>query len=373
LERRPDHAKRGALRLELLDYVLPEDLIARRPAGEREAARLLVVGDGPVELAHRRVSDLAELLPGGALLVVNDTRVVPARLLGKKADTGGAVELLLVRPDVAGGAPGEAARYLAMGRASKPLRPGVELTFEGGALTARIEGRDGEDGLFVVTLRARDGDVAAALERAGHVPLPPYLRRADDEEDRARYQTVYARVPGAIAAPTAGLHLSQALLDRLAERGVERASITLHVGLGTFQPVTAADLDQHPMHAEPFEVPAATCAAIAQARKRRAPVVAVGTTVVRALESAADPDRPGHAREAAGETRLLVQPGFSFRVVDRLLTNFHLPRSTLLALVYAFAGAGRVRRAYEAAIAERYRFYSYGDAMLLGREPGEAR
>lgn len=356
------------MRLELLDYELPEELIARRPADQRDAARLLVVGqDRDGNVAHRHVADLPDLLPAGALLVVNDTRVVPARLLGKKADTGGAVELLLVRPRVVGELSGPVV-YFAMGRASKPLRPGTEVVFADGALTARIEGRDGDEGLFVVTLRARDGDVAGTLGRVGHMPLPPYMRRADDEEDRERYQTVYARVPGAIAAPTAGLHLTHALLERLAERGIERAAVTLHVGLGTFQPVTAADLDQHPMHAEPFVVPAEVRAAIARARERGAPVVAVGTTVVRALESAADPERPGHVREVAGETRLLIQPGYTFRVVDRLLTNFHLPRSTLLALVYAFAGTARVRRAYETAIGERYRFYSYGDAMLLGRE-----
>lgn len=366
------------MRLDLLDYELPEELIARRPEGQRDSARLLVVDpdrDGqvapePPEVAHRRVSDLPDLLPSGALLVVNDTRVVPARLLGKKADTGGAVELLLVRPHAANGAPAEGVTYLAMGRASKPLRKGVDLTFGDGALSARIEGRDGDGGLFVVTLRARDGDVAGTLGRIGHMPLPPYMRRADDEADRERYQTVYARVPGAIAAPTAGLHLTRDLLSRLEERGVERTSVTLHVGLGTFQPVTAPDLDDHPMHAEPFVVPAEARDAIARARDRGAPVVAVGTTAVRALESAADPSLPGHVREATGETRLLIQPGYSFRVVDRLLTNFHLPRSTLLALVYAFAGADRVRRAYEIAIAERYRFYSYGDAMLLRRDHG---
>lgn len=356
------------MRLDLLDYDLPDELIARRPASERDAARLLVVppandasGAG---LAHHHVSDLPALLPSGALLVVNDTRVVPARLLGKKVGTGGAVELLLVRPQTAAGPAGEVT-YLAMGRASKPLRPGAEVTFGDGALTARIEGREGD--LFLVALRARDGDVAAALERTGHVPLPPYLRRADEPEDRERYQTVYARVPGAIAAPTAGLHLSHELLSRLAERGVARAAITLHVGLGTFQPVTAPDLDEHPMHAEPVVVTEETCQAVARARERGAPVIAVGTTCVRALESAADPERPGHVRPFSGETRLLIQPGFRFRVVDLLLTNFHLPRSTLLALVYAFAGTERVRRAYEAAISERYRFYSYGDAMLLRR------
>lgn len=365
------------MRCDLLDYELPEDRIARRPADARDAARLLVVpGPGDpggeasrqrseqgAELQHRHVFDLPELLPPGALLVANDTRVVPARLLGKKADTGGAVELLLVRPRA-----GEGARFYAMGRASKGLRRGAVVTFGDGALTARIEGREEGGGLFEVTLEARDGDVQAAIERVGHMPLPPYMRRADDDVDRERYQTVFARVPGAIAAPTAGLHLTKELLERLAGRGIEAAFVTLHVGLGTFQPVTVEDLDQHPMHSEAFVIPEATRDAIARARKRSAPIVAVGTTVVRALESAADPDHMGHVCAAAGETRLLIQPGYAFRVVDRLLTNFHLPRSTLLALVYAFAGTERVRRAYALAIAEGYRFYSYGDAMLLRRE-----
>lgn len=377
------------MRCDLLDYDLPDDLIARRPAEVRDAARLLVVDPAVAGVvAHHHVRELAELLPRGALLIVNDTRVVPARLLGKKAETGGNVELLLVRPRPhepgapaerdaggaggAGDAVGSEARFFAMGRSSKPLRPGAVLTFGDGALTATIDGREEATGLFAVTLRARDGDVGRALDRVGHTPLPPYLRRADDEADRERYQTVFARVPGAIAAPTAGLHLSHALLERLADRDIERAAITLHVGLGTFQPVTVSDLDDHPMHSETFVVPDETRAAITRARERGAPVVAVGTTVVRALESAADLDRPGHVLATGGETRLLIQPGFTFRVVDVLVTNFHLPRSTLLALVQAFGGVAQVRRAYEIAIAERYRFYSYGDAMLLRREP-EAR
>jgi S-adenosylmethionine:tRNA ribosyltransferase-isomerase len=357
------------LRCDLLDYELPDDRIARRPTEARDGARLLVADPGlPGGISHAHIRDLPELLPRGALLVVNDTRVIPARLLGKKTGTGGAVELLLVRPRASEPAVGaDSAAFFAMGHASKPLRPGTEIVFGNSDVTATIDGRDEANGLLAVTLRAR-GDVAAAIERIGHVPLPPYLRRPDDAADRERYQTVFARVPGAIAAPTAGLHLSRELLDRLAERGIERAAITLHVGLGTFQPVTAPDLDAHPMHSEPFEVQAETRDAIASARERRAPVVAVGTTVVRALETAADPERPGHVRVMSGDTRLLIQPGHAFKVVDRLLTNFHLPRSTLLALVYAFAGMERVRRAYEIAIAEGYRFYSYGDAMLLRRD-----
>ena len=370
------------MRCDLLDYELPEDRIARRPADARDASRLLVVSPSdatpeghPVE--HRHVFDLPELLSPGALVIVNDTRVIPARLLGHKVGTGGNVELLLVRPRPTPDAPAGTAGFFAMGRSSKPLRAGTEITFAEGALTARIEGReesvDGRnEGLFLVTLRAREGDVQAAVERIGHMPLPPYMRRADDDTDRERYQTVFARVPGAIAAPTAGLHLSTEVLRRLEERGIERAAVTLHVGLGTFQPVTVDDLDRHPMHSETYFVPESTRDAIARARERGAPVIAIGTTVVRALESAADTERPGHVRAISGDTRLLIQPGYSFRVVDRLLTNFHLPRSTLLALVYAFAGMARVRRAYDIAIAEGYRFYSYGDAMLLERAPAES-
>ncbi len=206
-----------------------------------------------------------------------------------------------------------------------------------------------------------------ALQREGHVPLPPYIKRDDEVLDQERYQTVFARVPGALAAPTAGLHLSRALLGRLAVRGCELASVTLHVGLGTFQPVTAEDLDQHNMHAETYEISRGTANAIAAARARGKPVVAVGTTVVRALESAADPEREGHVLPAHGETRLLIQPGYRFRIVDRLVTNFHLPRSTLLALVCAFGGYERVLDAYRYAVRQHYRFFSYGDAMLLGR------
>lgn len=388
------------MRRELLDYDLPEELIASRPPEERDGARLLLVDRGrpPGEVVHGAVRALDEHIPPGALIVVNDTRVLPARLLGRKRATGGQVELLLVRrldgegearemretremremreASEAGGT-GEtstngpaAERWSALGRASKPLRPGAEITFgEDGALAAEVL-RKGDDGLLEVRIWSPAGmPIAEAIEARGHVPLPPYLGRADEAADRARYQTVFARVPGAVAAPTAGLHLSERLIARLRERGAEMTAVTLHVGLGTFQPITAEDLDEHPMHAESYVVPPAAEAAIAAARDRGAPVVAVGTTAVRALESAADPARPGHVRASAGETRLLIQPGYRFRVVDALMTNFHLPRSTLLALVFAFAGRERMMAAYRAAIEARYRFYSYGDAMLIyGRE-----
>jgi S-adenosylmethionine:tRNA ribosyltransferase-isomerase len=344
------------------------------------------VGDGgsaprpPAGITHAAVRDLDQLLVPGALLVVNDTRVIPARLLGHKTASGGKVELLLVRrlgsASVHSAGRGFAAeRWRTLARSSKPLRPGSQVVFAGGALAAEIApGHEGDSGgLFEVLLFSPAGlALDVALESAGHVPLPPYLHRTDDAADRERYQTIFARVPGAVAAPTAGLHLSGALLDRLRARGVELARVTLHVGLGTFQPVTAVDLDDHPMHGELFVVPAETAAAIAAARDRGAPVVAVGTTVVRALESAADPERDGRVRAAEGETRLLIQPGYRFRVVDQLLTNFHLPQSTLLALVAAFAGLERVLAAYRAAVDAGYRFYSYGDAMLVRSRDGGA-
>jgi S-adenosylmethionine:tRNA ribosyltransferase-isomerase len=388
----------------LLDYELPQELIASRPANERDGARLLVLdggecashdgaASGPIPRdpkgpwVHAAVRDLAELLAPGSLLVLNDTRVIPARLLGRK-ESGGRVEIFLVRRLGAqtveeGGRVFPAERWQALGRASKPLRPGARITLARAraapavpaALSVRIEGRVDEGGLLeVVLFSPSDTPIATALEAFGHVPLPPYLRRTDEETDRERYQTVFARVPGAVAAPTAGLHLSSALLDRIRARGIDVSTLTLHVGLGTFQPVMVADLDDHPMHAERFEIPFETAAAIDRARARRAPVIAVGTTVVRALESAALP--AGRVRAGAGETRLLIQPGYSFRVVDQLLTNFHLPQSTLLALVAAFAGRARTLAAYRAAIEARYRFFSYGDAMLIRSratvEPSEA-
>jgi S-adenosylmethionine:tRNA ribosyltransferase-isomerase len=342
------------VRLDELAYELPDELIARYPAERREDARLLVVREGACE--HRTVRDLALLLAPGSLLVVNDTRVIPARLFGRKA-SGGRVEVLLVRRLA-----GDGERWSAMVRGR--LRAGVAL--ELGSLSAVCVAPPDGEGLAVLELQG--ADPMAVVEAEGHVPLPPYLGREDEPSDRDRYQTRFARVPGAVAAPTAGLHLGDELLAALRERGVVIATLTLHVGPGTFRPVTAADLDDHPMHAEPFAIGVEAADAVAAARARGAPVVAVGTTVVRALESAADADGAVPAQE--GETRLLIQPGYRFRVVDALLTNFHLPGSTLLALVYAFGGIERVRAAYREAIDRRYRFFSYGDAMFLpGRAP----
>jgi S-adenosylmethionine:tRNA ribosyltransferase-isomerase len=344
-----------------LDYPLPEELIAQHPPKERRAARLLVVDRDTGGLAHRSVAELPSLARP-ALWVVNDTRVIPARLFGRKP-TGGRVELLLVERT---SPPGEAERWLAMGRASKPIRPGVELILaarsEGAPadLSARVlEKRD--DGTMAVELRA-PGGVEAALEQVGRVPLPPYIRREDDATDRERYQTVYAQRPGSVAAPTAGLHFDEALLSELEAAGHRLATVTLHVGPGTFRPVTSDRLEDHAMHTERYEVSARTAAQIAEARREGRPVIAVGTTVVRTLESSVD---GGEVRAGEGSTDLFIRPPFEFGAVDALLTNFHLPRSTLIALVMAFAGQETTRRAYAAAVEARYRFFSYGDAMLI--------
>ncbi|MBK6463788.1 MAG: tRNA preQ1(34) S-adenosylmethionine ribosyltransferase-isomerase QueA [Myxococcales bacterium] len=367
------------MRTALFDYDLPAELVASAPTEARDGARLLALGEPP-EPAHAIVGirDLIDLVPTGALVVVNDTRVLNARLLGHKVGSGGKVEIFLVRR-AGPQAPGV---WLALGRASKSLRAGTQLTLGRAAgLRGEILGNDPDEGLLRVALACArkgegdgdgdgDGDLDAAIRREGAIPLPPYIRRPATEVDEERYQTVFAREEGAVAAPTAGLHLTRAMLSSLAAKGVDVASVTLHVGLGTFSPVVADDLDDHAMHSETYSVPAATADAIAAARLRGAPVVAIGTTVVRALESAADPTRPGHvAVVSAQTTRLLIQPGYPFAIVDALLTNFHLPKSTLLALVCAFGGHERVLAAYEHAVRSRLRFFSYGDAMFLARRP----
>jgi S-adenosylmethionine:tRNA ribosyltransferase-isomerase len=325
------------------DYELPPGLIAQHPSAIRSGSRLLAVsGD---ELSDHRFAELPRLLASGDLLVFNDTRVIKARLHGEKA-SGGRVEVLIER--VLSGR-----EALAQVRASKPPRAGSKLRL--GALEAEVLGRDDE----FYRLRFPD-DVLGLLERHGSVPLPPYIAHAPETDDEARYQTVYARAPGAVAAPTAGLHFDEPLLAALAERGVEAAYVTLHVGAGTFQPVRVKDLSGHRMHAERYQIPERTAAAIGATRKRGGAIVAVGTTTVRCLEASA-------ARAGSGETDLFITPGYRFRVVDRLVTNFHLPKSTLLVLISAFAGVEPVRRAYRHAVEKRYRFYSYGDAMLVDR------
>jgi S-adenosylmethionine:tRNA ribosyltransferase-isomerase len=333
------------------DFALPPELIAQHPAPERSASRLL---DGRAGLpVDRSFRDLPSLLHPGDLLVFNDTRVIHARLLGEKP-TGGAVEALVERI-----LPGR--EVLAHVRVSKSPRPGSLLRFAD-AFDAEVLGRAGTDG-SLFHLRFPD-DPLVLLARHGHVPLPPYITHEDTPGDAERYQTVFAARPGAVAAPTAALHFDDAVLAALDARGVKRAAVTLHVGAGTFQPVRVDNLAEHRMHSEWIEVGAATVAVIEATRAAGGRIVAAGTTTLRALESAA---RDGTLGAYAGETDLFITPGFEFRVVDVLLTNFHLPRSTLLMLVSAFAGHEHVRALYRHAIEARYRFFSYGDAMLLAR------
>ena len=352
------------MRLSEFDYDLPERLIAQEPLPRRDASRLMAVDRRSGQVAHRRFLDLPQLLDAGDLLVLNDTRVVPARLHGAKS-TGGRVTVLLLEP-VGGRGPSPVHRCLM--EASKPARPGGMIEF-GGGLKARVLGRSGET--YEIALEAPGGDPAAALIRLGETPLPPYIRRgvADPRSaaDRERYQTVYAKRPGAVAAPTAGLHFTTELLETIAARGVRIARLTLHVGPGTFLPVRAEEVDEHVMHAEAYDLPVATAEAVAETRRAGGRVIAVGTTVVRTLEAAAGPD--GAVRPGGGRCDLFIRPGHRFLAVDAMVTNFHLPRSTLLMLVSAFAGRERVLGAYAEAVREDYRFYSYGDAMYLGDVP----
>ncbi len=339
------------LSIDDFDYELPPGLIAQHPSETRSASRLLCVDLSSI--ADRRFSELPQLLAPGDLLVFNDTKVIKARLFGNK-ETGGHIEVLIERVLAAG----EALAQVHAGRAAKP---GSTLHLAGG-LKVRVLGRVGE----FYHLRFPEGaPVLDQLERYGSVPLPPYITHTPDAGDERRYQTVYARASGAVAAPTAGLHFDEPLLAALAKRGVEFAYVTLHVGAGTFQPVRTKTLAEHHMHSERYEIPAATVVAIERTRLRGGRIVAVGTTTVRCLEASAAAH--GASITGAAETDLFITPGFEFRVVDRLITNFHLPKSTLLVLVSAFAGIEPIRRAYRHAIEERYRFYSYGDAMLVDK------
>src|SRR6059036_883475 len=342
------------LSIDDFDYELPPELIAQHPSETRSGSRLLCVA--AASIADRRFPDLQQMLAPGDLLVFNNTKVIKARLFGHK-ETGGHIEVLIERVL-------SEHEALAQIHAGRPAKPGSTLRLAGG-LDVRVLGRVEE---FYHLRFPESGTVLELLERHGSMPLPPYIARAPRGEDERRYQTVYARSAGAVAAPTAGLHFDEPLLAALAERGVESAYVTLHVGAGTFQPVRVKNLAKHRMHGERYAIPQATAVAIGETRKRGGSIVAVGTTTVRCLEASA----AAHGAPAAGlaETDLFITPGFEFRVVDRLITNFHLPRSTLLVLVSAFAGIDRVRRAYGHAIERRYRFYSYGDAMLLDKIPG---
>ncbi len=332
------------------DYELPAERIAQYPAPRGQSRLLRLDRDGL--LHHHLFAELPRLLRAGDLLVVNDSRVLPVRLLARRLPGRGRVELLLVERLAA-------RTWSCLPRPGRRLRPGTALEVDGGPRAEMLE--PDADGRARVRFAS---PIAPLLEQVGHVPLPPYIRRPDETTDRTDYQTIYARAPGSIAAPTAGLHFTETLLDELRQAGVEIAALTLHVGPATFQPVRAANAEEHRLEAERYELPAATAAAIEAAHRRGGRVVAVGTTVVRVLESAA-PTAPATWRPVSGRTDLFILPGFRFRAVDLLLTNFHLPRSTLLMLVCAFAGTDRALAAYRQAVAHGYRFYSYGDAMLL--------
>ena len=344
-----------SLTLDDFDYTLPGELIAQAPLPERTASRLLVTtpcADRPPVLTDASFTDLPGLIGPGDLLVFNDTRVIHARLHGVK-DSGGQIEVLIERAV----GPHEA---LAQVRASKSPRTGSLLRLAD-AFEVEVLGRVGE--LFHLRFPAGE-DLLALLERHGKLPLPPYIQRAAEEADENRYQTVYAREPGSVAAPTAGLHFDEALLARIAERGAKCAWLTLHVGAGTFQPVRVDDLGEHRMHRERYVIPQETVDAIAATRAAGGRVIAVGTTSMRALEAAA---QEGPLEAGSGETEIFILPGFRFQVVDALITNFHLPKSTLMMLVSAFAGMDSIRRTYAHAVARRYRFFSYGDAMFITR------
>jgi len=341
------------LNLSDFDYSLPQELIAQFPPAERGASRLLHLDGRTGALTDRQFRDIVELVAPGDVVVVNDTRVIKARLAGRKR-TGGRIEVMVERIL-------EGGEVLGQIGANHPTRVGSTLMLAD-AIEATVLGRERE--FFRLRFEGCD-DALALLERHGAVPLPLYISRAAGERDAERYQTVYAREPGAVAAPTAGLHFDPALLRALRDRGVPVVFLTLHVGAGTFQPVREQDLARHEMHAEWYDVPQATVDAIAEARSRGGRVLAVGTTTLRTLETAA---AGGALKSGRGETQLFILPGYRFRVVERLLTNFHLPRSTLLMLVSAFGGMDNVRRAYRHAIEHLYRFYSYGDAMLIERQ-----
>jgi S-adenosylmethionine:tRNA ribosyltransferase-isomerase len=340
------------------DFELPDTLIAQHPSKDRGGSRLLVLHrDGSLE--HARFADLDRYLVRGDLLVVNDTRVFPARLLGHRIPTGGAVECLLLRevePDL----------WECLVHPGQKLKPGAHVVFEGGGvtITGNIRSMHFQGRRTIHLATTHSGGLTDAIERVGHFPLPPYIKRADEDADRERYQTVYARRRGAVAAPTAGLHFTAAQLDALAAGGVERAAVTLHVGYGTFKPVKVEQVEAHVVDAERYEVSSETAAALTRARRERRRIVALGTTTVRTLESlTVTPD--GEVLAASGETTLFIRPGHAFTLVNALITNFHLPRSSLLILVSALAGRERILAAYREAVQHGYRFYSYGDAMLI--------
>ena len=334
------------------DFDLPDEQIARFPAEQRTASRMLCLEGKTGTIEHRQFVDIENLLQPGDLLVLNNTRVIPARMYGRK-ETGGKIELLVERVV-------EDDLVLAQIRSSKSPKPGSTIYLADNAVKATIEGR--QNFLFVVRF---ESSVLPVLQNHGHMPLPPYIDREDSQSDRLRYQTVFAQKEGAVAAPTAGLHFDEALLQRLEQKGVNKAFVTLHVGSGTYQPVRVDNIKDHVMHAEYIEVPEETCQAVRETRANGGRVVAVGTTSVRSLESAS---ASGGIQPFQGDSEIFIYPGYQFRSVDAMITNFHLPQSTLLMLVSAFAGKDEVLHAYDEAVKQKYRFFSYGDAMLLTRK-----
>ena len=360
------------MRLQEFDYPLPNELIAQQPLPERDASRMMLLDRAGGSFQDHAFRELPEILRPGDLLVFNNTKVFPARLLGRRRGTtaqnigkhnpaareflAAEIELLLTRQE-------DEDRWQGLVHPGRKVRTGEVLIFGDGELEAEVLGR-GEYGVRQVRLRARRGNTGDAIDRLGHVPLPPYIRRPDEAADRRTYQTVYAKVRGAVAAPTAGFHFTERVFAELAARGIETCEITLHVGLGTFQPVRTERVEEHRMEAERFAIPASAAVAVNRALDEGRRVIAVGTTCVRTLEYVAR-EHAGRIVPGRGETNLFVFPGFPFQIVRALLTNFHLPKSTLLMLVSAFVGRELVFRAYQHAIAERYRFYSYGDCMLI--------
>ncbi|CAM4086681.1 tRNA preQ1(34) S-adenosylmethionine ribosyltransferase-isomerase QueA [Pseudoalteromonas byunsanensis] len=343
------------MRVADFSFELPDELIARHPKKERSSSRLLALDGNSGEISHKVFTDILEMLQPNDIMIFNNTKVIPARMFGQKS-TGGKIEVLVERVL-------DEHRVLAHIRSSKSPKTGATLILEGKA-EAIMLGRQGE--LFELEFQSEQG-VLAILEEIGHMPLPPYIDRPDEEEDKQRYQTVYNEKPGAVAAPTAGLHFDEKLLQQIKDKGVETAFITLHVGAGTFQPVRVDSVDEHVMHSEYIEVPEAVVEAITAAKAKGGRVVAVGTTSVRSLESAAKV-HGGELKAFTGDTDIFIYPGYQFKVVDAMVTNFHLPESTLIMLVSAFAGQTHIMDAYHSAIEQRYRFFSYGDAMFLTKQ-----
>ena len=342
------------MRLTDFDFALPQELIAQKPADRRDASRLMVLDRTEGTINEAAFPEISRYFRAGDLLVLNDTRVIPARLLGVK-ESGGRIEIFLVKRLA-----GEGQVWECLVKCSKKPRPGSTVNLPDG-MTARFEGSEA-DGNWIVSFSPVSG-FDEWLERAGSMPLPPYIKRPAVNEDRERYQTVFAKVKGAVAAPTAGLHFTGELIDEIRGKGVEIATLTLHVGLGTFLPVRVETLVEHRMHREFYSIPSGTAAAVNARIKGKGRVIAVGTTTTRALEQAAAPD--GTLPAGEGEADIFIYPGYSFKVIDGLITNFHLPCSTLLMLVSAFGGRERVLRAYEEAVRRRFRFFSYGDAMII--------